>query len=95
MFQFITIYLLKGDEIVRACDRHSNETVTLRKHVTKYKKMRKLMVEFYESLSLGETPTQIKKCTYTKHNEHIVNILLFGLNLLQGTLKKRLSLSAQ
>ena len=24
-----------------ACDRHRNETVTLRKHVTKYKNMRK------------------------------------------------------
>ena len=29
-----------------ACDRHSNETVTLRKHVTKYKNMQKWMVEF-------------------------------------------------
>ena len=46
MFQFIPILLVKGDEIVRPCDRHSNETVTLRKHVTKYKNMRKLMVEF-------------------------------------------------
>ena len=26
--------LVMGAEIVRACDRHSNETVTLRKHVT-------------------------------------------------------------
>ena len=25
-----------GEEILRACDRQSNETVTLRKHVTKY-----------------------------------------------------------
>ena len=37
---------MKGDEIVRPCDRHSNETVTLRKHVMKYKNMRKLMLEF-------------------------------------------------
>ena len=27
-------------------NRHSNETATLRKHVTKYKNMQKLMVEF-------------------------------------------------
>ena len=35
-----------GDEIVRPCDQQSNETLTLRKHVTKYKNMRKLIVEF-------------------------------------------------
>ena len=27
---------MKGDEIVQPCDRHSNETVTLRIHVNKY-----------------------------------------------------------
>ena len=37
---------MKGDVIVRPCDRHSNETVTVRKHVTKYKNMRKLLIEF-------------------------------------------------
>ena len=37
--------IVKEDEIVRPCDRHSNETVTFRKHVTKYKNMRKWMVE--------------------------------------------------
>ena len=37
---------MKGDEIVRPCDRHSIETVTIKKHVTKYKSMRKWMVEF-------------------------------------------------
>ena len=41
----IPIYLIKGDEIVRPCDQHSIETVTLRKHDTKYKNMRKWMVE--------------------------------------------------
>ena len=35
-----------GDEIVLASDRHWDETVTLTKHVTKYKYMRKWMVEF-------------------------------------------------
>ena len=40
MFQFIPIKLVKGDEIVLPCDRHSNETVTLKKHVSKYKNMR-------------------------------------------------------
>ena len=40
------IILLMGDEIVRPCDRHSNDTVTLRKHVTKYKNMWKWIVQF-------------------------------------------------
>ena len=34
------------DEYVRACDRHRDDTVTHTKHVTKYKYMRKWMVEF-------------------------------------------------
>ena len=42
MFQFIPIKLVMGDEIVRPCDRHSNEIVTIRKHVTKYKHMQKM-----------------------------------------------------
>ena len=50
---FVSMYpylISKGDEIVRACDRHRNETVTLTKHVTKYKYMRKWMVEFLSNL---------------------------------------------
>ena len=46
MFQFIPIYLVNGAEIIWPCDRHSNETVVLRKHVTKYKHIRKWMDEF-------------------------------------------------
>ena len=51
MFQFIPILLVKGEEIVRPCDRHSNETVT-RKHVTKYKHMQKWMSNFSEILRI-------------------------------------------
>ena len=46
---FVPIYpylISAGDEIVRACDRHRDETVTFTKHVTKYKYTRKWMVEF-------------------------------------------------
>ena len=46
---FVPIYpylISEGDEIVRACDRHWDETVTLTKHVTKYKCMRKWIVKF-------------------------------------------------
>ena len=35
---------MKADEIVRPFDLHSNETVSVRKHVSKYKHMRKLML---------------------------------------------------
>ena len=52
-FVLIYLYLIsEGNEIVRACDRHSNKAVTLGKHVTKYEHMRKWIVEFlrkYES----------------------------------------------
>ena len=44
---------MKGDEIVRPCDRHSNETVTLSKHATKNKTMRKWMVEFLRKFENG------------------------------------------
>ena len=37
---------MTGDEIIRPCDLHNNETATLRKHVTKYIHMRKWMIEF-------------------------------------------------
>ena len=47
-------YLIsEGDEIVRVCDRHWDETAILTKHVTKYKYMRKWMVEF---LSISQNP---------------------------------------
>ena len=36
---------MKGDEIVRPCDRQSNKTVTVMNHVIKYKHMRKSLVE--------------------------------------------------
>ena len=41
---------MNGDEIVRPCDRHSNETVTLRKHVTKFINMRKWLQEFLKKI---------------------------------------------
>ena len=46
---FVPIYLYlisEGNKIVRPCDRHRNETVTLRKHVTKHKYMRNWIVDY-------------------------------------------------
>ena len=41
--------------IDEACNRHSNETVTLRKHVTKYMNMGKWMVEFFRKFKCRGT----------------------------------------
>ena len=38
---------MKGDEIFRACDRHSGKIVTLSKYVAEYEEMRKWMVQFF------------------------------------------------
>ena len=38
---------MKEYEIVQACDRHSNETATLRKHVTKYEHVLRLAAEVF------------------------------------------------
>ena len=40
------LIISEGDEIVRPFDQHSNETATVRIHVTKYKHIRKLMLVF-------------------------------------------------
>ena len=40
------LIISEGEEIVQPCDLHRNETVTLTKHVTKYKYMRNWIVEF-------------------------------------------------
>ena len=58
---------MKGDEIVRLCDLHSNETVTLRKHVTKHKNMRKWMVEYLrKSGSSGDKIDWVNSIRITK-----------------------------
>ena len=45
--------LVKGEEIVRPCDQHINGTVTVRKHVTKYKNMQKWMMNFSQNLRIA------------------------------------------
>ena len=74
MFQFLPIYLVKRDEIVRACDRHSNEATTLKKLVTQYKHMRKWMVEFIRKFqNSGIKITLVNSIRITKSS----NLLLF------------------
>ena len=50
-----------------AYDRHRNEIATLRKHITKYKNMRKWMVEFLrKSESRGDKIAQVNPIRFTK-----------------------------
>ena len=60
----VSIYpyrISEGRRNVRACGRYSNETVTLRKQVTKYKNMLELMVEcLVKSESGGYEIAQVK-----------------------------------
>ena len=67
---FVPIYrylISEGDEIVRACDRHRNETVTLTKQVSKYKYMQKQMVEFLSKYqSCGIKFARVNSISMTK-----------------------------
>ena len=56
---------MKGDEIVLPFDRHSNETATVRIHVTKYKHIRKWMLVF-----LGKFENRGVKIARVKLNSH-------------------------
>ena len=65
---------MRGDEIVRPCDRHSNETATLRKHATKYRSMRKWMLEFLQKIeNRGIKISRVNSILITKS----INLLLF------------------
>ena len=69
---------MKEDEIVRPSNRHSIESVTLRKHVIKYKNMRKLMVEFLRKFE----NRQLKVVEITRFlSPKSLNLQLFTLNL--------------
>ena len=56
--QIYPYQISKGRRIVRPCDQHSNETVTLRKRVTKYKNMRNGWSNFFKKI---ENRVQLKR----------------------------------
>ena len=69
---------MKKDEIVRHCDRHSNEAVTLRKYVSQYKNMRKWVVEFLRKFeNRGIKISRVDLVLVTKS----INLQLFALIL--------------
>ena len=72
---------MKGDEIVRPCDGHRNETVTLRKHVIKYKNIQKWMVEFLRKVeNRGIEIARVNSILITRS----FNLQLFTLILCGG-----------
>ena len=72
--------MVKGDEIVGACDRQSNETVILGKHVTKYTHMRKWIVEFLsKSESCGNKIARTEEKSLYYHNHFYKNTILYLL----------------
>ena len=58
--------IVKGDQIVLPCDRHRIETMTLGKHVTKYKNMRKWMVKFIRKFENRAKVVEITPVLITK-----------------------------
>ena len=74
IFQFFIILLVNWDEIVWPRDGHSDETVFLRQQVTKYKNMRKSMVEFLRKFeNRGIRTAWVNSILITKY----INLQLF------------------
>ena len=81
--------------IIRYCDkfelvslirnRNSNETVTLRKHVTKYKNMPKWMVEFFRKPeSRGDKIARVNSIRITKSIILLPFFTVFGSVVIEG-----------
>ena len=66
---------MKEDEIVRPFDRHCNETVTLNKHITKYKFMRKWLIEFLRKFENRGKIARVNSIPITKS----INLQLFTI----------------
>ena len=72
---------MKDDEIVRLYDRHSNETATLRKHVTKYVNLQKLMGEFLRKFeNCSNKIDRVNLIIITKYiSLELFTIILYGV----------------
>ena len=71
---------MKGDKIVQACGQHSNKTVTLRKHITNYKSLQKLMVKFLrKSGSCGNKIAEVNSIYITKSIN--LTLILYGVGV--------------
>ena len=71
---------MKGDEIIRACYQHRNETITLEQHISKYKNMRKWMVKFLRKLqSRGDKIARVTSILIIKINQF--TLILYGIDV--------------
>ena len=72
---------MKEHEIVPPCDKHSNETVTIRKHVTKYKNTRTCMIEFLRKFeNRGIKIALVNSILLTKSiNLQLITLILHGV----------------
>ena len=72
---------MKGDKIVRPCDRHSNKTVTLSIHVAKYKIVQKLIDEFLRKFdNLGFKIALVNSIFITKSSDlQLFTLILYGV----------------
>ena len=66
-----------------ACNRHSHEAVIFRKHGTKYKNMRKWMVEFLRKFkNRGIKITRVNSILITKSsNLQLFTFILYGVGV--------------
>ena len=65
-----------------ACNRYSNETVTLRKYVFKYKNMRKWMIDFSENLRIVALKLLVNSILITKSiNLQSFTLILYGFGV--------------
>ena len=79
MLKFIPIKSVKCDETVRRFDRHCNETVTHdKKRGTKYRHMRKCMVEFF--IKFENRGTEIARVNSIRVTKSIkFTLILYGV----------------
>ena len=66
-----------------SCNRHFNETVTLRKRVSKYKNMQKLMIEFLKKCeNRGIKIARLNSILITKFiNLQLFSLILYGVGV--------------
>ena len=67
----------------KACNRHSNETVTFRKHVSNYINMRKWMIEFFKKIeNRGIKIARVNYILITNSlNLQLLTFILYGVGV--------------
>ena len=73
---------MKGDEIVVPCDRYSNETLTLRKLVSKYENMQSLLSNLRKFGNHGIKIALVNQILITKSiNSELFTLILYMLGV--------------